>query len=403
MRSSRVSRRRCSSCWARRGRTSSSKCRRWSSERLEPRVPAARGRHALRRLRGRGRRPGARRGGLQHLHVRLPGGGHRPQLRRPDHRLHLPADRQLRRGGGAHGVRSRPRARRDHARGDRPRGRAARRGRLADLAARLRRSGADRGRHARAGAPHPRQGRDARRRLPRRDCPRPSAAERIRAEPPMAGRDLAREVTPSAAAGLRGRRPAHSCSASTRASRRRSCATCASAACGWSSIPARQAPRSCWRATPTPSSWPTARATRPRSTTSSTTSAGGRQVPVLGICLGHQLLCRAVGLEPTSCRSATAAPTTLSRTSRPADRHHLPEPRLRGARPRRRGQDGDRRAGPLGDRLRRRRAAATSTSTTARSRAWSARRHVRPPVPPRGGPRPARRPSPVRPLPGDDA
>ena len=32
-----------------------------------------------------------RRGRLQHGHVRLPGVGHRPQLPRPDHRLHLPA------------------------------------------------------------------------------------------------------------------------------------------------------------------------------------------------------------------------------------------------------------------------------------------------------------------------
>ena len=38
-----------------------------------------------------------RRGRLQHLDDRLPGGGHRPLLRGPDHHLHLPADRQLRR------------------------------------------------------------------------------------------------------------------------------------------------------------------------------------------------------------------------------------------------------------------------------------------------------------------
>ena len=36
----------------------------------------------------------------------------RPQLRRPDHHLHLPADRQLRRLGRGDGVRPRPRARR---------------------------------------------------------------------------------------------------------------------------------------------------------------------------------------------------------------------------------------------------------------------------------------------------
>ena len=56
--------------------------------------------------------------------VGLPGVGHRPELPRPDHRLHLPADRQLRRRGREHGVRLGPRARGRDARGDRPRGRA---------------------------------------------------------------------------------------------------------------------------------------------------------------------------------------------------------------------------------------------------------------------------------------
>ena len=47
-----------------------------------------------RRPAGRGRRG---RGGVQHGAVRLPGGHHRPELRRPDHHLHLPPHRQLRR------------------------------------------------------------------------------------------------------------------------------------------------------------------------------------------------------------------------------------------------------------------------------------------------------------------
>ena len=66
----------------------------------------------------------------------------------------------------------------------------------------------------------------------------------------------------------------------------------------WSCIPAPRAPTSCWPATPTPSSWPTAPAIRARWTTSSQTvrELVGK-LPVYGICLGHQLLCRAVGLE----------------------------------------------------------------------------------------------------------
>ena len=75
-----------------------------------------------------------RRGRLQHRDVGLPGVGHRPELPRPDHRLHLPADRELRRVGRGDGVGRRPRARGGDARGRRPRGRARRRGRLAHVA-----------------------------------------------------------------------------------------------------------------------------------------------------------------------------------------------------------------------------------------------------------------------------
>ena len=96
------------------------------------------------------------------------------------------------------------------------------------------------------------RGRDARRRLPRRDDARREARERIAAEPSMVGRDLAREVTiaePRIVRG-RGRRPAdrrarhrhqaldrpqlHLARRDARAATR-----------------ARRPPRSCWRATPT--------------------------------------------------------------------------------------------------------------------------------------------------------
>ena len=62
--------------------------------------------------------------------------------------------------------------------------------------------------------------------------------------------------------------------------------------------PAPTRPRRCSPRTPTSSSSPTAPATRRRSTTSSDTvrELVGKR-PLFGICLGHQLLCRAVGLE----------------------------------------------------------------------------------------------------------
>ena len=93
----------------------------------------------------------------------------------------------------------------------------------------------------------------------------------------------------------------------------------------------RAPPRRSSRATPTSSSSPTAPATPRRSTTSSTTSASwSGKKPVVGICLGHQLLCRAVGLEtfklPFGHRGANHPVKDLDDRQ---DRHHLPEPRLR--------------------------------------------------------------------------
>ena len=125
------------------------------------------------------------------------------------------------------------------------------------------------------------------------------ARELIDAEPPMAGQDLAgarsapREVTPPRRrrrAADRGDRHRHQGLDGARAAR--------SAARACRCTPARARPRSCSPRTPTRSSSPTAPATRRRSPTSSrpcASSSGSK--PVWGICLGHQLLCRAVGLE----------------------------------------------------------------------------------------------------------
>ena len=174
-----------------------------------------------------------------------------------------------------------------------------RRARLAGLAARLRRPGDHRRRHARARAPHPRRRARCAAASSRRDVARTRRASAIEAEPPMAGRDLAREVTPREHDRARRRATGPRIAAIDTGIKRSIVRNLVDRGARVELHPCtRHAPRSCSRATPTPSSSPTAPATRPRSTTSSrpcaSSSASG---PMFGICLGHQLLCRAVGLE----------------------------------------------------------------------------------------------------------
>ena len=145
--------------------------------------------------------------------------------------------------------------------------------------------------------------------------------------------------------------------------------------------------RRCSSAARTPSSSPTAPATRPRSTTSSTRCAAwSGKVPVWGICLGHQLLCRAVGLEtyklPFGHRGANHPVKDLEtgKIEITSQNHGFAVLGPGGQ-----TDDRHRRAGPLGDGLRRRRAAAAEPLRPDGGGAGAARRAgVDGPVPPGG-------------------
>ena len=351
---------------------------------------------------------GLRRGRLHDRHERLPGVGHRPVVRGPADHLHLPAHRQLRRQQRRDGVRPRPRARgRSCAPAvnteDAP---TAERGWLdwltdcgipaisgvdtRALVRHIRSAGAMRGGVFAAG-----------------HAAGAARSNGSLAEPPMAGLDLARRGHAGRASSRHGEGNPGPLIAAIDTGIKLSIVR--------ELVAARRAPRpaslhrdartSCSPRAPTRSSWPTAPATRPRSTTSSPRSASssgsGRRSASAS---GHQLLCRAVGLEtfklPFGHRGGNH-PVKDLRTG--PDRDHLAEPRLRGRRARRRAARRARRAGPLGDRLRRRRAEPREPLRPHGRGAHAARRRGRDrPVPPRGRARAQRQPLPLRPLPRPD-
>ena len=298
-----------------------------------------------------------RRGRLHDRHVRLPGVDDRPVVRRPAHHLHLPAHRQLRRRRGGDGVRPRVGARGDHARGRQPRGRARRRAGLAGLAGERGRPGDHRRRHARARAPHPQRGRDARRRVPGADRRgRGARADRRRAVDgrpgPRARGHPAERCTVHGDGDVRIARDRHGDQGLDRPQPRRP------RRAGRAAPVHGDRARSCWRASPTRSSWPTAPAT-PRAL----------EYVVDTVRDARRHAARVGDLPRPPAAVPRRRPGDLQAALRPprrqppgqgprdrADRDHLAEPRLRGRRARRRAPRRRRRARALGDRLRRRRA-----------------------------------------------
>ncbi|CAA9473418.1 MAG: Carbamoyl-phosphate synthase small chain, partial [uncultured Solirubrobacteraceae bacterium] len=369
------------------------------------RLRAARGRRPLRRRGGGRRGAGDRRGGLHHRHVGLSRGDERPVLPRADHRLHLSAHRQLRRLVRGDGIRSHPRLGGDHARGGELGGRSRRGGRLARLAGRLRHPRHHRRRHARAGAPHPRRGSDARRHLHRgragsrgaRADRRGALDERPRPRPGGDDRRTAGRLG-------RRRRPAHRRArhrhqvvdrAQLRLARRDARAAPVHDA---GRRAARPRPR---RLLPGPGAGRSggARLRRRDDPHAAGPQAGLRHLPRPSAAVA--------GGRPGDLQAPLRPPRIQPPGQGPAlgrDRHHVAEPRLRGGRSRRRASAHDRRAGALGDRLRGRRADPPEPLRPHRRGNPPARRtrRVRA-VPPGGGTRSQRLASAVRRLrQGDD-
>ena len=273
----------------------------------------ARRRHGVLGLRLRRERRGRRRAVLQHLDVRLPGGPHRPELRRPDRHDDHAAHRQLRRERRRHGVARRLRARASSCarcatspRTGAPRSRCLRSSpSAASSPSRASTRAGSRGTCA--------SRRDARGHLDRRTSMPRRWSRRQRPHPgSSAGTSSPRSPTTEpyrvgrrGAAGLRAARRHRRPAGESALPRRRDglghqVQHPAPAGRGGLRRPRaaahRPLPRRSWRSSPTGSSSPTARATRRRSTTSTRRCAiFSASKPVFGICLGHQMLSLAVG------------------------------------------------------------------------------------------------------------
>ena len=216
----------------------------------------------------RGRAVGAAsrvgRGRVQHGAVRLPGDPHRPELRRADHHVHQPAHRQLRRQRHRlRGARGCSAAASSCASWPGGRATAGRRPTSTRCCVRYGIPGHRRHRHPPPDPADPRHRRDPRRVRPGRR----RSTTCVAAAASRAGhrRHRPRRHGHHAGAVHRRRRRARSASSpTTSASSARSCATSPGSARSRSSR-RRRRPPTCSPASPTASSCPTARATRPRS------------------------------------------------------------------------------------------------------------------------------------------
>ena len=245
---------------------------------------------------------------LQHRDERLPGGPHRPELRRPGHRVHLPAHRQLRR----HAARRRVDASvvpglvvRDLV--ERPRRAGASVGPLEGFLVRHRRPG-DRRASTRGGSP----GTCA----PHGALPGAPSATADPTRSRAAARGARRRPTASDLVTGVSRREPYAMGAatadvvvrSTTGSRRRSSASSPRGSASRSCRRTHRAPRSA-RSRPTASSSPTAPATRRRSAPSATSIADllGDVADLRDLPRPPAARRRRSARRPTSCPSATTA------------------------------------------------------------------------------------------------